>query len=331
MGGEKVRLGAIGVGHWASVLAKGVERSGAAEFVRCYARAEGSRRLFGEKFGCRPAASLDELLRDDEVEGVVISTPHSTHLALIQEAASAQKHVYVEKPLTLTVADGKRAIQAASQARVTLMVGHHRRRLGATRRIRRMLDKGELGMPHQVEGQVYNWNAQRKRAGWQNDLKEWPAGGLTGRGVHIVDNFHYLAGPIRRVMAFSKRLLGVNALDDATVIALEFESGPLGYIGISMVVPWRISTAVFGTKASAWSEEDGAKLFFQKVGEETRAELPVDAGDPFAEEIAEFARCIREGGRPETGGPEALEVVAVMEAILASLEGGKAERVADFR
>lgn len=331
MRGERVRLGAVGVGHWAGVLAKGTEKCGAAELTRCYARTEASRRAFAEKFGCRPAASLDELLKDEEVEGVVISTPHSTHLGLIEQAASAGKHVFVEKPLTLTVADGKRAVRACERAGVVLMVGHHRRRLGATRRIRQMLDGGELGMLHQLEGQVYNWNAQRKRAGWQNDPAEWPAGGLAGRGVHIVDNFLYLAGPVRRAIAFSKKLLGVNALDDVTSIALEFGSGPLGYIGVSMVVPWRIGTAAFGTQAAAWSEEDGAKLYFQKVGEEAPAELPVEAGEPFAEEIGEFARCIRGGGTPETGGAEALEVVAVMEAILASIQSGKAEEVDSFR
>lgn len=328
MGGDRVHLGAIGVGHWAAVLAKGVARSGAAEIVRCYARTEESRRAFGEKFGCVPASSLDELLRDGGVEGVLISTPHSTHRDLIEQAASAGKHVFVEKPLTLSVEDGKRAIAAARRAGVVLMVGHHRRRLGATRRIRRMIEAGELGMLHQLEGQVYNWNAQRKRSGWQDDPREWPVGGLTGRGVHIVDNFICLAGPVRRVSAFSKKLLGVNALDDVTAIALEHESGPLGYIGVSMVVSWRIGTAAFGTQAAAWSEEDGARLYFQKIGEDRRAELPVEAGDPFVEEIAEFARCIREGGTPETGGREALGVVAVLEAILASVESGRAEEVA---
>ena len=331
MSGEKVRLGAIGTGHWADVLAKGVEKSGAAEIVRCYARTGESRRAFGEKFGCRPADSLDELLHDGGVEGVIISTPHSTHLDLVQQAASAGKHVFVEKPLALTVEDGKRAVQACGRAGVVLMVGHHRRRLGATRRIRRMLDGGELGMLHQLEGQVYNWNAQRKRTGWKNDPKEWPAGGLTGRGVHIVDNFIYLGGPVRRVMAFSKRLLGANALDDVTAIALEHENGPLGCIGVSMVIPWRIGTAAFGTQGAAWSEQDGTKLYLQKLGEETRTELPVEAGDPFAEEITEFAHCIRGGGRPETGGPEALEVVAVIEAVLASIKSGRAEEVSHFR
>jgi predicted dehydrogenase len=88
---------------------------------------------------------------------------------------------------------------------------------------------------------------------------------MTGRVVHMVDNFHYLPGPINRVSTFSKKILGATRLDDATVIALEFESGPLGYICVSQVVPFSILTSAFGTEAAAWRDEDGAKLYLQKM------------------------------------------------------------------
>jgi predicted dehydrogenase len=84
---------------------------------------------------------------------------------------------------------------------------------------------------------------------------------MTGRVVYMVDNFHYLPGPINRVSTFSKKILGATRLDDATVIALEFESGPLGYICVSQVVPFSILTSAFGTEAAAWRDEDGAKLY----------------------------------------------------------------------
>ena len=71
----KVRLGFIGLGNWGNRLASAAERSGAAEIVRCFARTEETRAAFAEKFACRPAASLDELLGDDKVEGVAVSTP----------------------------------------------------------------------------------------------------------------------------------------------------------------------------------------------------------------------------------------------------------------
>ena len=331
MAPDKVRLGVIGVGRWAGMLAGALDRGGAAEVVTGFSRTGETRKAFEKDVGCRSAASLDELLKDEEVEGVIIATPHSTHGDIIVQAASAGKNVFVEKPFTLKAADGKRAIEAAEKAGVVLLVGHHRRKLGATRRLREMIDKGELGMVHQLEANITNTNGQVPRQGWRNDREECPVGGMAALGVHKLDNFHYLAGPIKRVFAFSKQLFAGGNLDDVSNIVMEFENGPLGYLQTYIVTPALISTAVYGTEGCAWSEEDGAKLYVQKKDETSRGELPVEKGDALAEELVEFARCIRDGGQPETGGAEGLEVVAVFEAIVESVNTGKAVDVSDFR
>jgi predicted dehydrogenase len=150
-------------------------------------------------------------------------------------------------------------------------------------------------------------------------------------GVHLVDNFNSLAGPVKRVSAFSKKILGRGNPDDATVIGMEFESGPLGYLSTSWVVPKLNTTAAYGTEAAAWSEEDGSKLYLQKKEESARRELPVEAGDPVGDQLAEFARCVREGTSPEAGAPEGLEVTAVLQAIESSAETGEAVDVSSFR
>jgi predicted dehydrogenase len=331
MAQDKVRFGIIGVGRWAGKLAGAVERSGEAEVVTGFSRTEETRKAFEKEVGCRSADSLDALLADDEVEGVLIVTPHSTHADIIVQAASAGKHVFVEKPLSLTVESGKRAVEAAEKAGVVLQVGHNRRRLGATRRLREMIDAGELGMVHQLEANITNANGQVPRQGWRNDPGECPIGGMTALGVHKIDNFHYLAGPIKRVFAFSKKLFAGGELDDVSIVGMEFESGPLGYLQTSIVVPAVISTCVYGTEASAWSDEDGTKLYVQKKDEAARSELPVKGGDALADEFAEFARCIRGGGRPEVGGAEGVEVVAVVEAIIESVNTGRAVEVSNFR
>ena len=113
MAEDKAGLAYIGLGNRGTRLTAAAERGGGSRCVRCFARTEESRRAFAETFGALPAAGLDEIWRDASVEGVVISTPHSTHAEMIRQAASAGKHIFVEKPLTLTVAEGKRAIAAA--------------------------------------------------------------------------------------------------------------------------------------------------------------------------------------------------------------------------
>ena len=326
---EKVKLASIGLGWWGGVLVDAAKRTGLVEIVSCYARTESTRQAFAEKYGCRPVASLEEILKDPEIDGLLTATPHSHHPQLIIAAASAGKHIFVEKPLTLTVAEAKKAIEATQKAKVVLQVGHHRRRQGANRRIREMIDHGELGAMHQLEGNLSVFKQQPPT--WRSDAKEQPLGGLTGLGVHMIDTLHYFAGPMKRVFCFSKKVLGRQGdIDEATVVAVEFENGPLGYIGFSLSVPKVCTVTAFGHEASAWSEEEGARLYFQKNNEFTRTELPVEAGDALADEIAEFARSIRGEATPETGGPEGLAVAEVMEALYESHKTGRAVDVADF-
>ena len=331
MAHDKVRLASIGLANWGTTLANAAKRAGNVEIVRCFTRTESAREEFAEKFGCRPAASFEEVLKDSEVEGILIATPHSTHTDLITQAASAGKHVFVEKPLTLTVADADKCIDATEKAGVTLLIGHHRRRQGANRKIREMIDEGALGMIHALEANLSNPNGQNPRSGWRNDPAECPAGGMTGLGVHMVDNLQYLTGPAKRVSAFSKQLFGAGNLDDVTNIILEYESGPLGYITTCYVTSKQCTTSAHGTEASAWSEDEGEKLYLQKKDENQRSELSVDGGDTLAEEIEEFGKCIRGEATPETDGKAAREVVAVLESVVESARSGRVVEVSEIR
>ncbi|RME51373.1 MAG: gfo/Idh/MocA family oxidoreductase [Caldilineae bacterium] len=326
---EKVRLASVGLGWWGGVLADAVQRSGAAEIVACYARTESTRLAFAEKYGCRPAGSLEEILADPTVDGLLTATPHSHHAALITQAASAGKHIFVEKPLTLTVAEARKAIAAAQKGGIVLQVGHHRRRQGANRRLRAMIDNGELGVLHQFEANFSVFKPQPPT--WRSNPAEQPLGALTGLGVHMIDTLHYLAGPIKQVFCFSKQITGQQPIDEATAALVEFERGALGYIGFSLCVPKVCTVAAFGNGASAWSEEEGSKLYFQRNTEFSRTPLPVDPGDAIAGQITEFARAIRGEATPETGGAEGLAVVEVMEALIESHKTGKPVAVADFR
>lgn len=83
-----------------------------------------------------------------------------------------------------------------------------------------------------------------------------------------------------------------------------------------------------GTGGAAWNEDDGTNFYFQNVAEAGRAEQRVDTT---ADEMGEFCRSIRGEATPETGGAEGLEVIALMEAAVASSESGRAETVPDFR
>ena len=322
-----VRVAAVGVGGWGRVLADAARRGTGLAIVACTSRSADNRAAFAKTYGCPDLPSVEAVLADPEVEGVLITTPHSVHAEQVVAAARSGKHVFVDKPFTLTLADARRATEGCRRAGVVLAVGHQRRKQAASRGLKRFLDEGAMGRVVQVEG---NFSADigfaLKPGMWRTVRAETPGGAMTNLGIHHVDTFQYLLGPIARVMAFSRRvaLTGVD-IDDSTSILFEFASGGLGYLGTSWIHANRTSIiTLHGTEAQAWSEADGTRLFLAKRGQPERTAVALTPVDPVVEELTEFARCVREGTKPEVGGEEATANVAVLEAIVESAESGRA-------
>lgn len=321
MSAEPVRFASIGLGWWGSVLATAVGTADNASLEACFARGEASRKDFAAKHGCRTVASMDEIWSDPSIDGVLIATPHSTHADLIEQAASAGKHVFVEKPLTLDVASAKRAIEAASSAGVVLQVGHNKRRQAGYRFVHEKTADGSLGQIQQIETNISVPVAFKPDLPeWRQTREELPAGGMTPLGVHMLDVIHYFGGDVKRVYATSRRVSKLLDVDDVTTILFELESGAGAYLATLMAVPHITTAAVFGTDGAAWSEADGAHAFIQQRGEPYRTEVEVETIDTILDEVVEFANCIRTGDKPETGGAEGLAVMKVFEAMLKSIE-----------
>jgi predicted dehydrogenase len=328
---EPVRAAAVGIGWWSNVLADATPKGTNLKLVACTTRSPEKRAAFAARYGCRQAESYEAVLKDSEVEAVLLTTPHTLHGEQVVAAAQAGKHVFVEKPFTLTVAEGRKATEACRKTGVVLAVGHGRRRQPANRALKSLIQDGTLGQMVQIEGNISsNTGLTLKPGGWRTDPRETPAGAMTGLGIHHVDTFQYLVGPIARVVALAGRqILRAMEIHDTNGILFEFASGVLGYLGTAMVVANRTNLlTAHGTDAQAFSEADGSRLFLQKKGEPERSPFSVRPGDWIVEELAEFARCVREGGRPEVGGEEGTDNVAVLEAIIESVKTGRIISVA---
>jgi predicted dehydrogenase len=315
-----VRIGLIGLGNWGGRLANALATVDDVELTACFARTSERRAAFAAEHGCVAVGSMEELF--DSVDGVLIATPHSTHVALIEAAASAGVHIMVEKPLTLSVSDGRRAIAAAEGAGVLLQVAHYRRRFAPVRRIKAMIEAGEIGTLLQVDGHFSKPIGYDSRRPWRNDPAEQPAGAMTALGVHTTDDLMYLAGPIRRLWALSSSTLGDTALDDATTVLLEFGSGVQGTMRMAQSTPTVATVSVFGTKAAARSDDDGHRLFTTSLPDDAWAEQHIDSVDGVAANLSAFVHSVRTGEHPETDGLAGLRVVAVMEGIVASSAAG---------
>lgn len=321
-----IRLGAVGLGWWGRELAAAAQ-SLAPRFAlaACFSPDAEERRAFAARFGARALASYEALLERPDVDAVVLATPHSLHGREIEAAARARKHVFVEKPLTLGVAEGHRALAACRKAGVVLAVGHNRRLLAGPRLVRDWIAQGTLGTILHVEANFSTREGALLPPGhWRRKRSESLGGPLAPLGIHMIDWFHWLFGRVERVSAIVQRRVPRSGIDDTAAVLLRFEAGMTGYLGCLYRTPYTSELAVYGTAAKAVlraREPDGPAarpvLLLEPVEAPPQA-IAVPFVDALTLELERFADAIEGKGEVAVGGAEALDNVALMAAILAS-------------
>lgn len=319
-----IRAASVGLGWWADELAKSVHgKSQRIAIASCHSRSTQKRKAFAERFGTGNHESYEGLLADPSIDAVILTTPHSLHAEQVEAAARAGKHVFVEKPFTLTAASGRAAAEACEKAGVVLAVGHNRRFAPAARELKRMVEAGEFGTLLHIETNFSAPSAmQWTDAHWRASREESPAGGLAGLGVHMIDLIAWLGGPIERVMGQAvHRALKVEN-DDTTSALFKLSTGATGYLGAMSAAPFTCWCNVYGTKANAFALEDLTELWAQPLGGRREQRL-LGRIDTLKAELEAFADAC-EGGVAFAGisPAEAVHAVAVMEAITASAANG---------
>ena len=250
-----IRAAIVGIGGWGRNLVAAVQgKSELMRFVAGATRTPARAADFCRQHGLRLMDTYEQLLAERDLDAVVLATPHSQHCAQIVAAARAGKHVFVEKPLGLDAPEAERAVRECAEHRVTLAVGYNWRFQPALNEAQRMLQDGRLGKLLHIEGNFCGPSAYRfAREHWRHDPEEVPAGGMTGRGVHVVDAMLYLAGNhIGSVFAQSARLVHDYGVDDTTSMLFRFRTGASAYLGtvIATAETWRLQ--LFGSKG--WVE-----------------------------------------------------------------------------
>lgn len=326
----------VGLGWWGGELVSAARKAEGFSITACFARTPATREKFGADHGCRPLESWDAVLRDPEIDAVILATPHSTHAQMVEEAAAAGKHIWVEKPFVLHVPEGQRALAACQKAGVRLTAGHQRRFQPAHRELKRLIDSNTLGQVIQAEANFsYGFASQMDADTWRADPDESPSGSMTSLGIHHLDTFQYLLGPIASVFATSRSIVSQTGLDDVTAVLLEFESGAQGYLGSNMVTPKVFYMNVYGTDGNAFAENEGTWLSVVKKGvdEPEITEYAVEGNPvtaPLVNLISDFAAAIREGRDPEVDGATALRTSAAIEAITRSSREGRKVGLAEL-
>jgi len=203
--------------------------------------------------GIRTLTSFEEALRDPAVQGVVLCTPHTLHTEQIIAAASAKKHVFCEKPLSLTRADVLRAVKACNENEVVLAVGHEKRFEPPLQELARMAKAGELGTLLQVEANFSQDKFLSLSAdNWRMSEKEAPAGPMTATGIHLLDLAVGLLGPAQQVYARVRQLGSRLTNGDTLGVMVTHKSGANSLISAILATPFDGRFALYGNKG--WAE-----------------------------------------------------------------------------
>jgi predicted dehydrogenase len=310
----------VGMGRWGQVLVDSVQgRNGAGlRFVAGCTGTPEKARAYAAGKGIRLLDSYAAVLADPAVRAVVLATPHAQHAEQIIAAAKAGKHVFVEKPFTLSKASAEAAVAAARAAGVVLALGHNRRFLPAIAEMKRMLAAGQLGTLLHVEGQFSGPGGFAYQPGaWRADRAESPLGGMGGMGIHMVDMIIHLAGRFATVQVISERRV-LPSIDDTTAMLARLASGATCTFATLATAPryWRV--ALFGTDGLLELRGHEQLFFRPREGEEwVRDFEPVDIERA---ELDAFAAAVAGGPAYPLPWDEAIHGVAVFETMIQAAE-----------
>ena len=339
-----LRAAIVGLGWWGKTLVEATEASDAIRFVAGASRTMSPElEAFAKAKGLKLAPSYEALLAASGIDAVVLATPHSIHAAQVIAAAKAGKHVFCEKPFTLTKKDAEDAVAAVRQAGVTLGLGYNRRFHPEMTKLREQVRSGDLGTILHVEATMTFPNALAlKPEHWRAHADETPCGGLTPMGVHAVDGMIDLCGEINQVFCQSfKRVVQLES-DDTTSILFRMKGGMSGYLGTMTATGPGFSFQVFGSKgwvrlegvthvAGASSEERRTRLFgtcrFQPAKGEARI-WQAAAVDVSRAALDAFAKAAKGGPAYPIPLDQMVHGAAATEAIIRSASTAQVERVA---
>jgi predicted dehydrogenase len=318
-----LRAAICGAGHWGRRLIESVQgRSGKIGFTAAVTRDPAALKPYADRLGIAPTASYAEVLADRAIDAVVLATPHSQHAEEVAAAAQAGKHVFCEKPFTLTRASAEGAIEACRSAGITLHVGFNRRYAPAYVEMVKHIAAGEIGPVRHVEGQFSGPPSYQTEPGnWRANQAESPGGSMTARGVHVLDSMVNIAGPITGVSAASARLHHAIDVDDTTACLLRFAGGATGTLATLHATSQFYRLHAFGVKGSLELRGDCELNVIALDG--TVRGLRFEAVDKERAELEAFADAVAAGVKFVIAPEAVVNVVAATEAVVASARSGK--------
>jgi predicted dehydrogenase len=327
-----LRLGVIGYGYWGpNIVRNFIGHHDCKVVTVCDTSSAALARVMAAHPGVGVTTDPDAVLLATDIDAVAIVTPVSYHYELAKRALENGKHVFVEKPFTATSAQAEELIELAERYRLQIMVDHTFLFTGAVRKIKQLIDVGDLG-------RIYYYDSTRVNLGlFQHDVNVlWD---LAPHDLAIMD--HLLGLEPELIVATGGA--HVNSLENIAYLTVYFPDNVLAHINVNWLSPVKVRTTLVGgqKKMLVWNDLDPAeKLRVYDKGAELKTEQGVHqalvsyrTGDMFAPKIEEnealrvetryFLDCLLNGTRPFNDGHAGLRVVRILEAAEQSLNQHK--------
>ena len=313
-----MRVALFGCGWIQDFHARGVIECGH-EIVAVVNHREESARAFADKHGiARVTTDWEALATDPEVEAAVVATPNFLHAPQAIALLKAGKHVLVEKPMALNVAECDAMIEAARGGGAALMVAHCWRFHDAVRAVRDRITAGEFGEVVKTRG--YGVHAGWGPAGWFVQKRFAGGGALLDMGVHAIDTARFLLGdpePMRVCAAIGTRY-GSYDVDDDGILLISWSQGTNSIVESGWWHPHKegmeAETEIYGT--------NGYTRIFPR--EEPSEDYEHCTQPMYTAQIAEFLGAIEDGRAPQPDGAHGRTVIDIVERAHASAGGDNA-------
>jgi predicted dehydrogenase len=256
-----VKFGVIGVGGMGASHCSSLHEKEETELVAVVDINEEAAKAAGDKYGARAFTDYKKMIRSGGVEAIAIVTPHFFHPPIAEYAARHGVHVLTEKPLAVTVKAGDKMIAACREAGVLLGVMFQQRLQPWRKKMREMVQAGELGALHRISMSVpwYRTQAYYDSGSWRGTWKGEGGGVLMNQAPHSLDQFLWLGGQPKSVQAIATtRLHNIEVENTATAI-FDYGTGQIGQFYVSTAeVALAETVAIVGEKgALVW---DGSVL-----------------------------------------------------------------------
>jgi len=318
----KMKIGIIGAGWWGKNLVRVSYELGVLKTV-CDIDERTLNDIKVKYNEVKTTKNFDEIFMDKEINGVIISSSAETHYSLVKKAILSGKNVFVEKPLSLKVSDGKEIVELAEKNKIILMVGHILHYHPAVIRMKEMIKYGEIGQIQYIYSNRLNIGRIRNE---ENILWSF--------APHDISLLSSITGQLPdKVFSFGGTYLPHN-VEDVTLTFFSFPSGIKGHIFVSWLNPFKEQKfVVVGNKKMIVfddiEKERKLVVYSHKINwkeneiptiEKCEGEvIEIEKKEPLKEEIKHFLNCIEKGEKPLTDGREGLGVLAVLEMAEKSL------------